>query len=469
MTSRHLSAVLSLLLAGFPAAAATIRVHVERGAYRGPLELKLGVARDDEAPRWITTRTLAPRANGVVFESLERGSYVVLAKGSGPLQQLAGKAVVGATDEREIALEIPKRKARGRVTLAGKPVGAVGVNFENTQWHWTAFVEADANGAFSADIWESGEFELGLRGGALPAPVFRKVRVPAGEVAQLDIDLPARSVRGKVLDAARNRPVAGAVVVVRNRTPGKVTSLRRVSAADGTFEFAGLESGSYRLEMAAPELLLPDDVAFELRDSDTLFEHEFRLVPGELRVVEVVDSKNAPVAGAVVTCIAGERTYSMTKTDPHGRAFVATPAGERSQAWVAPVTGSFAMASFDRPDENGEATKIVVPAPNASLQVETMTTTGAALPHVRLLMRYNGTLVPASFATFLVKQDIQLATNENGVANLARIPPGVYEFWPYRSDEESQQLAASASFAAPINVNVLTGENRVTVRLRKLR
>ncbi len=469
MTSRRLSVLLSLLLAGLPAAAATIRVHVERGAYRGPLELKLGVARDDEAPRWITTRTLAPRIADAVFESLERGSYVVLAKGPGPLQQLAGKAVVGATDEREIALEIPKRTARGRVTLAGKPAGAVAINFENMQWHWIGTVEADADGAFSAEIWESGEFELGMRGGSLPAPVFRNVRVPAGEIARVDVDLPARSVRGRVIDVARGKPVAGAVVVVRNRTPGKVTSLRRMSAEDGTFEFAGLESGSYRLEMVAPELLMPDDVAFELRDADTLYEHEFKLSPGELRLVEVVDAKNAPVAGAVVTCIAGERTYSMTKTDPHGRAFVATPPGERSQAWVAPATGSFAMASFDRPDESGEATKIVIPAPNASLQVETMTTSGAALPYVRLLMRYNGTLVPSSFATFLVKQDIQLATNEHGVANLARIPPGVYEFWPYRSEEESQQLAASVSFAAPINVNVLTGENRVTVRLRKLR
>lgn len=137
---------------GFPAAAATIRVHVERGAYRGPLELKLGVTRDDEAPRWITSRTLPPRVADAVFESLERGSYVVLAKGAGPLQQLAGRAVVGATDEREIALEIPNRKARGRVTLAGKSAGPVAVNFESTQWHWHGMVEADADGAFSADI-----------------------------------------------------------------------------------------------------------------------------------------------------------------------------------------------------------------------------------------------------------------------------------------------------------------------------
>lgn len=308
-----------------------------------------------------------------------------------------------------------------------------------------------------------------MRGGVLPAPVHRNVRVPAGAVAQITVDLPARGVRGKVIDVSRNKPVPGAVVVVRNRTPGHVTSTRRMSGPDGTFEFAGLEPGSYRLEMAAPELLMPDDVAFELRESDAAFEHEFRLTPGELRVIEVVDAQNAPLAGAVVTCIAGDRTYSMTKTDQHGRAFVATPPGERSQAWVAPATGSFAMAAFERPDESGNATKIVIPAPNASLKVEAMTTAGAAVPYVRLLMRYNGTLVPSGFATFLAKHDLQLATNEDGVANLARIPPGVYEFWPYRSDEESQQLAASVSFAAPINVNVLTGENRVTVRLRKFR
>lgn len=446
--------------------AATVRVHIERGAYRGPVELKLGVPQDEQPPRWITSRTLASDTSDAVFEKLDRGSYAVLASGTGPLQQIAGLAVVGGNDERTVTLEIPKKRVRGRITLAGKPVGAITVSFHNETAQWAGMVETKADGTFAEDLWEGGEFELGMRGGILPAPVYRRTRIGGG-ATQLDIDLPARRVHGRVADVARNKPVAGAVVVVRNRTPNHADSMRRTTAADGSFEFAGLDPGSYSLEMVAPEYLMPDDVAFELRDSDSAVERNFNVSPGEVRLVEVIDSKNLPVAGATVTCVTEGRMRSMTKTDAHGRAFVATPEGERSVAWVAPAGGSFAMAAFDR-QPSGDATRIVIPPPNASLRVETMTTAGAALPNVHLLMRYNGTLVPTSFAKFLVKQDIVLATNEGGVAHLARIPPGTYEFWPYRSDEEAEQLMASASFAAPINVNVVTGENRVTVRLRKL-
>ena len=110
-----------------------------------------------------------------------------------------------------------------------------------------------------------------------------------------------------------------------------------------------------------------------------------------------------------------------------------------------------------------------MPAANASLEVATLTTDGGALPDVSLLMRYNGQLLPPEVAAELQRQQgVAFGTNENGIARLANIPAGVYEFWPYRSEAEASALLASASaLSAPIVVNVVTGENKATVRFQR--
>jgi len=93
------------------------------------------------------------------------------------------------------------------------------------------------------------------------------------------------------------------------------------------------------------------------------------------------------------------------------------------------------------------------------------------MPSLSLLMRYNGELLPPDIAHLLESQQGQaLTTDESGVARLAHIPPGVYEFWPYTADSEAEAVLASMStMAAPIVVNVITGENEAVVRFQKRR
>jgi hypothetical protein len=111
--------------------------------------------------------------------------------------------------------------------------------------------------------------------------------------------------------------------------------------------------------------------------------------------------------------------------------------------------------------------RIVVPAGSASLEISTRTTDDAPLPDVGFLMRYNGELIPPSVAREMHRyQGIQLGTDANGTAVLHPIPPGTYELWPYRTEEEAAAILEVAT-AAPINVNVITGPNKATVRFRK--
>jgi hypothetical protein len=144
-----------------------------------------------------------------------------------------------------------------------------------------------------------------------------------------------------------------------------------------------------------------------------------------------------------------------------------TPPGDPGIAWVAPSNGSLAAVRLDRSEA---PVKIVVPPPSASLEVTLRTTTGEGVPHISLLLRYNGMIVPPSFQKLLKRELFDPATNDEGRATLWRIPTGFWEAWPYNSEQEAEALMASVSpLIAPINVNVISGENHVVVRLNKHR
>ena len=95
---------------------------------------------------------------------------------------------------------------------------------------------------------------------------------------------------------------------------------------------------------------------------------------------------------------------------------------------------------------------------------------GEAFPDLWLLMRIDGTVVPPAVSRQLFTRGLRLMTNAEGSISLAHIPPGTYDFWPYQSEAEGQMLYdAAPAMAAPISLNVLTGENSATVRLRARR
>lgn len=82
-------------------------------------------------------------------------------------------------------------------------------------------------------------------------------------------------------------------------------------------------------------------------------------------------------------------------------------------------------------------------------------------------MRIDGTVVPPAIARQLATRGLSLITDAEGSISLAHIPAGTYEFWPYRNASEGQMIYdVAADFAAPISVNVLTGENNATIRFK---
>src|SRR5258706_15493215 len=89
-------AVSVMLALSLPAAGATVRVHVHRGAFTGPIELELSPVRENRPFQPVASQRLAEGANDAVFASVAAGSYIVLAAGPQPLQRAVAKVVGGA-------------------------------------------------------------------------------------------------------------------------------------------------------------------------------------------------------------------------------------------------------------------------------------------------------------------------------------------------------------------------------------
>ena len=85
-------------------------------------------------------------------------------------------------------------------------------------------------------------------------------------------------------------------------------------------------------------------------------------------------------------------------------------------------------------------------------------------------MRIDGTVVPPAVSQQLFTRGVRLRTNAEGSISLAHIPPGTYDFWPYRSEAEGQMLYDTGwAMATPISLDVVSGENTATVRLKARR
>jgi hypothetical protein len=447
---------LALFLFTVAADAATLQVHINRGAEHGPLSVSIGSQQ----------QTLAASASDAVFE-LSPGSYTLVVAGREPLQRFAVPFGIAAGDTcRRLEVALPRAgRTRGRVRMAGVPLAGVRVTFSTSDFQMTA--TTDSRGVIDSALWQRGDYKAVIEGGSLPAPAVVSARL--GDT--FAIDLPNRVVTGRVLDD-RGAPLEHALVVLTSQHDGFAPSVTANTNGKGEFTFAGVSGTGQTLTVTVPGYLYAPDVSFSMPEADLLHDETLTVTRDYVRPLQLVDSRGEPVPGATVICAADGHVVAKSHGNEQGRVWLPTPADVPSTAFVVGRDGALAIRHFGRATEeaSSDVERIAVPAATSSLELVTLTTDGEAIPDIALLMRYNGELVPPEVATELRREAAgwQLATGSDGRARLEHIPPGVYEFWPYASPAEAQLLVESAvGMAAPINVNVATGENRATVRFRK--
>lgn len=453
--------VITCLLFALPVSAATLQVDVDRNGFAGAIELVLAPHEEGHLPEWSATKKLAAGASIARFTDLAPGLYIVLAKGPQPLQRLSAKVNVAASGAT-LRLVIPKTKTALRVTLADEPLAGASITLTHDELRWSTDLTTGDDGRFIGALWEPGKYDASVRRDPATAPHIAAINLGSEPLA---IDVPDRHITGRIT-GDDGKTVGGAQVLLRIEAPELSLNLRTHSAPDGRFEFFGVPEGAHSLFARAPSYLQSDAVTFELRGAAANRSVDLALSRGVPRTVRVIDGRGQPLANAALFTACDGHVKSTSNTNAEGRASVALPASGSCAVYAVPKEGSIGVAQA-----SGSRDLVVrVPAGSSSLKLTLKSEAGDAFSDVWLMMRIDGVVVPPSITRQLTSRGLSLVTDDAGRVSLEHIPPGTYEFWPYRTEAEGRMIYDIAeSFAAPIAVNVHTGENDATVKFKAKR
>jgi hypothetical protein len=189
---------------------------------------------------------------------------------------------------------------RGRVTRNGAPVKGGQISFtpKTARTQSTSSASTDDDGRYSITGVEEGEYNVTVVDMQRLSPYNTTYQVRGSST--FDIDYKATSLRGRVVDAGTNEPIADANVQLRNAEGGDGFRGTRavITDAGGTFVFDGVSPGSYVANAAkdgygneARDLMIGD------RASDVV---ELKLSRNDGVVLKVVDGRDGRALEAIV-------------------------------------------------------------------------------------------------------------------------------------------------------------------------
>jgi hypothetical protein len=456
----HITPAVALFFA-LNASASTLKVEVNRNGFAGPVDVAIATRVEGAPPEWSATRTLASGKSTIELSGLQAGLYIVMLRGPQPLQRLSATANLGA-EGSTIQFVIPRSTTTLRVTLAGRPLARAAVSLTHDALRWTTELAMGEDGRFEGELWEPGVYTARVQRDRAAAPHIADVTLSP---RPLTIDVPDRGITGRVIDDDGN-PIAGAEVTLRSESGHSTLTVRTQSAPDGRYEFFGVREGTHTVSARAPSYLISDPVELELRGGPTHHQADLKLTRGMQRAVRVVDGRGAGLGNATILTACEGHVKSTSVTDEEGWAHVALPDSGSCVLYAFPREGSIGMARL-----TGTGNLVIrVPAGSSSLRLTLKSEGGEVFSGLPLLMRVDGVVIPPAIARQLANRGFPLVTDEDGSISLVHIPPGTYEFWPYRTEAEGQMIyEVAAEIAAPIAVNVVTGENNATVRFKARR
>lgn len=457
--------LLSLLLAANTAAST---IHATIRGTNDPLIVSL-LQRDRYLEnQWheVAQRRLPASQREVDFDGLAGGVYQVRVQRAGGYEQAGTKVIVGAGEKRGAEIAVDPVDLTGSVALADVPLTKAVVKLKQLELQWQFTFPTGDDGKFHVRLWQRGAFEYLVRAPALATPYHHMVVFKGEAPIRWELRLPDRRVTGIVRDRVTGAPVAGATLRVNSVMADMKHHSRTQAGADGRFDIAAMEPSIVTIDASREGYLDGTSAPVTLIEADRLRETVVTLEPGTVVPLTLRNAEGRPFNDATVLTVVDGAVRAWVYTDNDGRARVTLPRGRAATLYAIPHDGSFAVVHLARTEE--APSTLTLPRPASSLRIATRTTDGKPLRDVSLLMRANGELIPPVVAEELeAQQGLTLRTDERGEAVLRNLPPGSYEFWPYAERSEAEAIVETAGrLAAPVVVNVKTGENSIAVNFR---
>ena len=252
-------------------------------------------------PRFGGRRVLTDEHGRADFGDLAPGRWIAM--GSRNHQSVAGEVVAGAATELRLEFPVATDVTGVVVDKDGLPVAGA---------HVYMMFPVDMDAERVAITGADGRFDLraclspcffGARAVGYTASRTQLIMQNSGRKSvRIVLPGPGGSVAGTVL-GSDGAPVRGAVVVVGEQLPNRVSSGERMSTygrtgADGRFEIAGVNAGEHRVRVRASGSL-PWQGSCRV-DAHVVTELQVTLSPGVSCTGVVVDASGAPVPRAMI-------------------------------------------------------------------------------------------------------------------------------------------------------------------------
>jgi hypothetical protein len=425
----------------------------------------LSIASDSPSPTPVRSRSVTDTSE-VIFEDLDQGTYEAILKGTDPLEQygIAFELRAGTTYESSVVLTpIPMHIA---VTRGGKPLPKASVSIRNMAHGWNTKLTTDDQGTIASKFWQTGEYIISVKRveQSLPFVVVRNL----DDGADLHLELPSQTVFGSVQDR-KGQPIGGAELQVESvYTDSRTSSLPARANAEGLFDL-DLAPGVHTITGRAEGYVSAEPVRIEIHSINDSKELKIVLARAVARHLRVATRLGSPVRQATIIQMRGDQLVGRFTTDDEGDSVVQAADESNDVVYALPKEGSFGVLRL-RDKRSQEAMQLVVPEGTASLELRAIDDRGDPIPNVRFLMRMDGEVIPPAVTAFAeMVSGFRARTDARGVAMLEHLPPSFLELWPLRTRPEIQDVLASVSARAPVQIGLQPGKNSAVMTFQRKR
>ncbi|HUP44010.1 MAG TPA: carboxypeptidase-like regulatory domain-containing protein [Thermoanaerobaculia bacterium] len=449
---------------------AALRVEIERPDAVRAKSVKMQLLKRAERryePSVVTTATLQPEQESILFSDLAAGEYVIVFEGQGELERLAVPVEIGKEDVT-LPVAIRPYRLEGELILGSEAMTRGHVAVHPRMWipTWRATLPVDERGTFGGLMWQPGKLSGFVAETGLGGLLIAESPELGSDPSIWKISFRKRLIEGRVFDA-QTREGAGKVKLrLETASPEGLRGYTSVSVApEGTYEILAWQDGTYDLRLTADEYL-PLNRSVVLTERDDSRKVDFPLERGTKMTLEAVWGSGQPVAGSqVLEGIApdGHNPERIHVTDSAGRLALRVAPNEPRLLYVLPREGSFLPVRITAGSVTGEQPlRVEVPPPVGTIRVSTRDREGNHVPGI-IVMRFNGEWLPYPVTG-------RLRTNRvAGGIELLGMPAGAYEIWAVAPGRRGEATAPHRPPAhAPARVGLAGGEVSVEVTVEGL-
>lgn len=342
----------------------TVQVQPPHTFSERPWQVRLERVQDDHRSA-LVAQGETDASGRVVLKGVRPGIHTLLVA-EDSRSTVAARELEVIDEETVIQLEVPRTRVTGRVTFRDR--GAVVRLWLGGRNHIPSVeVVTDDDGRYSAVVPfdPAKDWLVALESKAPRIVRTLKLRPSFNEAtreATLDITLPANGIAGHVVDES-GALVEQAIVNLAPKGEGGGALLQTLVAADGAFEFEGVDKGAYEIQASDNKKQQSDAITVVVDDSQP--HHDIELVVRKKLVIigKVIASSGRPVPNAEVTAMPTDRPFLHAEsavTDTDGVFSLSLPPETRGTDFMIASNG-FALKAFHVPAPQNGLTIVVEP------------------------------------------------------------------------------------------------------------